>query len=112
MSVKLKHEGELCLTTRSRLEKEVLKKITPRQEERQRIDKTAQATLSLIQREADQSLPGLEIRIDGSVAKDTWLAGEADIDIFIKIPPDKPRSYLQNECLNIIKKALRGKKIW
>ncbi|MEM2273062.1 MAG: CCA tRNA nucleotidyltransferase, partial [Candidatus Bathyarchaeia archaeon] len=32
-----------------------------------------------------------EVRIEGSVAKDTWLAGEKDIDIFILLPPEYDR---------------------
>lgn len=49
-----------------------------------------------------------EARIDGSVAKDTWLRGEADIDIFFRIPTDKDRTFLEEDCLNIARKAVKG----
>ncbi|MEM2998268.1 MAG: nucleotidyltransferase domain-containing protein, partial [Thermoproteota archaeon] len=84
----------------------MLEKVTPKPEERAAVEETAQKTVNLLKTEVNRSSPDLEVRLDGSVAKDTWISGEADVDIFLQVPPGKPRSYLEVECLNLIRKAL------
>ncbi|MEM2965122.1 MAG: CCA tRNA nucleotidyltransferase, partial [Candidatus Bathyarchaeia archaeon] len=96
---------------KSQVELEVLEKVTPKPEERAAVEETAQKTVNLLKTEVNRSSPDLEVRLDGSVAKDTWISGEADVDIFLQVPPGKPRSYLEVECLNLIRRALSGYKM-
>ena len=49
-----------------------------------------------------------EVRLDGSVAKDTWLRGDADIDIFLRVPTSMSRADLEGRCLEVAKRALKG----
>lgn len=49
-----------------------------------------------------------EVRLDGSVAKDTWLRGDADIDIFLRVPASLSRADLEKRCLDVAKRALKG----
>ena len=46
----------------------------------------------------------ITISVEGSVAKDTWLRNEKDIDIFIHIPP----TFTRKRGLKIAKKATNG----
>jgi tRNA nucleotidyltransferase (CCA-adding enzyme) len=96
------------LNPRSPIEREVLEKVTPNLEERRAVEQAARKTLNLLKAEVNRLQAGWEVRLDGSVAKDTWISGEADVDVFLQIPPDKPRTYLETECLNLIRKALTG----
>jgi tRNA nucleotidyltransferase (CCA-adding enzyme) len=50
------------------------------------------------------------VRLEGSVAKDTWLSGEPDIDIFMRVPKTIPRASLGDVSLRIARKAARGSK--
>ncbi|HVO85992.1 MAG TPA: CCA tRNA nucleotidyltransferase, partial [Candidatus Eisenbacteria bacterium] len=48
------------------------------------------------------------VRVEGSVAKDTWLSGEPDIDVFMRVPATVPRMSLGEVCLKVAKKATAG----
>jgi len=49
-----------------------------------------------------------EVRVEGSVAKDTWLSGEPDIDVFMRVSVKIPRKSLGKVCLKIARKATEG----
>lgn len=87
---------------------EVLEKITPKKNERTRIENLAKKLEEKV--EAVSKMLGVEanVRLEGSVAKDTWLSGEPDIDIFMQVPPSIPRKSLGDACLKIAKKATEG----
>jgi tRNA nucleotidyltransferase (CCA-adding enzyme) len=59
-------------------------------------------------REAERSGLQVEVRLDGSVAKDTWLKGDADIDIFLRVPTSLSRADLETRCLGVARRALKG----
>src|SRR3990170_1874977 len=48
------------------------------------------------------------VRVEGSVAKDTWLREEPDLDIFMRMPTTIPRKSLGETSLKIAKKATEG----
>ena len=45
------------------------------------------------------------VRVEGSVAKDTWSSENPDIDIFMRLPTSIPRKNLGDIGLKIAKKA-------
>ena len=45
------------------------------------------------------------VRVEGSVAKDTWLKENPDIDIFMRLPTSIPRKHFGNVALRIAKNA-------
>lgn len=49
--------------------------------------------------------------LQGSMAKDTWLHGQADLDIFIQFPPSVERSEWTNRVLPLIRKEFRDYKV-
>ena len=91
--------------------KSVLRQITPDAKERAQVDRLAAFLIDRICAAAQRGFEDVEVRLDGSVAKDTWLSGEADIDIFLRVPPDKPRSFLESECLQVARRALKGYRV-
>ncbi|PIZ51630.1 CCA tRNA nucleotidyltransferase [Candidatus Woesearchaeota archaeon CG_4_10_14_0_2_um_filter_33_13] len=60
--------------------KEVLAKITPNREERARFKQTTEEFLELL----NFNLKGAQAILGGSGAKDTWLSGNFDVDIFVQ----------------------------
>ena len=85
--------------------KQVLKKITPGKEDRGKVDAI---TRELEQKVAlackQEGVPAI-VRVEGSVAKDTWLSENPDIDIFMRLPTSIPRNNLGDIGLKIAKKA-------
>jgi tRNA nucleotidyltransferase (CCA-adding enzyme) len=48
------------------------------------------------------------VRVEGSVAKDTWLREEPEVDIFMRLPTTIPRRALGKISLEIARKATEG----
>lgn len=63
----------------------ILGEITPSSSERARIDKLAQRVLRVVKKVAEEIYSGdvVLVEYEGSYAKDTWLSGELDLDLFI-----------------------------
>lgn len=65
---------------------QVLKKVVPSVRERQQTLQFAQElTQQLAERLPGAGIPA-EVQVQGSIAKDTWLSGDKDIDMFIALP--------------------------
>ncbi len=84
------------------------RRVTPNASERKRIEKLAKSMLARVQAEVQRARLDAEVRLDGSVAKDTWVSGEADIDIFMRVPVSIPREHLGPICLEVARKAADG----
>lgn len=89
---------------------DVLKKVTPSQEERKRILALAEELTKKVAAAAKEAGVEAEVRVEGSVAKDTWLSEEPDIDIFMRVPTTMPREAFGTVCLEIARKATEGLK--
>ena len=89
----------------NQLTERILKKITPNKEEYAKIDALSceleQKIIMACQLEGITSI----VRVEGSVAKDTWLSENPDIDIFMRLPTSISRKNLGDIGLRIAKKA-------
>ena len=87
------------------LAKRILQRITPKTEERAKVDalsrKLEQKIADACQSEGITAI----VRVEGSVAKDTWLSENPDIDVFMRLPTSIPRKNLGDVGLRIAKKA-------
>lgn len=83
--------GQSIETDIKSLCEKVLRKVTP--DEKERSDTLGFSKFLVETLKKDLSMSGIsaEVQIEGSVAKDTWLAGEKDIDIFILLPSEYGR---------------------
>jgi tRNA nucleotidyltransferase (CCA-adding enzyme) len=88
----------------------VLKRVTPTKQQRSRIEALARKLERKVASAAKAAKIKAKVRIEGSVAKDTWLSGEPDIDIFMCVPISTPRESLGGVCLSIARKATEGSK--
>ena len=76
-------------------------RVTPSPEERERL---ADAVADLVDR-AERAVDDLPAAADvvhvGSTARDTWLAGDRDVDLFVRFPPDLDRDLLREYGLTV-----------
>jgi len=65
----------------------VLHRIKPSQEDYDEINSICEKFISsLTKKAAERNIKGIEVRTVGSIAKDTWLKDDRDIDIFVLFP--------------------------
>ena len=86
----------------------VTRQIVPPDSERKRVNDLAEKLRAKLVVEVERDGLEAEVRIDGSVAKDTWLKGDADIDIFLRVPVSLSRADLEKRCLSVARRALKG----
>jgi len=87
---------------------EVLGRATPSPKERERVVTLAEELENRVERAAKEAGVRAEVRVEGSVAKDTWLSGEPDIDIFIRVPTTMPPTAFRTTLLEVARKATEG----
>ena len=94
-----------------RITENALKDLEPTPTERRQVERTFDSIRARILSKASQL--GLKIRVDevGSVGKNTWIRGEADLDVFIIFPEGTETSAVEKYCLELGKYASKGKYI-
>jgi tRNA nucleotidyltransferase (CCA-adding enzyme) len=83
----------------------ILQKITPKPEERIKVEAVSKELEKKIAAACKNEGIVATVRVEGSVAKDTWLSENPDIDIFIRLPTSIDRQFLDEIGLRIAKKA-------
>jgi tRNA nucleotidyltransferase (CCA-adding enzyme) len=89
----------------SSLEKSVLVSIRPGPEEREHIASVAEQLLAVARK-----IGRAEAMIVGSVARDTWIHGDRDLDIFLLFDPGLTRQELEEQGLVLAKEIAEGLK--
>jgi tRNA nucleotidyltransferase (CCA-adding enzyme) len=87
------------------LTKRILEKIAPKKEECAKVDALSHELEQKITEACKQEDVEAIVRVEGSIAKDTWLSENPDIDIFMRLPTSIPRKNLGDIGLKIAKKA-------
>ncbi len=90
--------------------REVLEKIVPKQKEKEKMEKIAAFLELKVSLACEEFNVKAIIRLEGSVAKNTWLSGDPDIDIFMRLPTTVPRKDLDEIGLKVARKATEGLK--
>ncbi|MDH5447654.1 MAG: CCA tRNA nucleotidyltransferase [Candidatus Bathyarchaeota archaeon] len=91
-----------------RLLSKVLKKTTPSLEEKKHILALAKELKQKVEAAAQKARVDVEVHVEGSIAKNTWLRESPDIDIFMRVPPTVPRKAFGTLYLDIAKEATAG----
>jgi tRNA nucleotidyltransferase (CCA-adding enzyme) len=87
---------------------EVLKRVTPTATERKQVLSLAKKLVEKVREEAKEKGVETEVRVEGSVAKNTWLRDCPEIDVFMRFPTSMPREAFGTVCLEIAKEATEG----
>ncbi|MEM2047060.1 MAG: CCA tRNA nucleotidyltransferase [Candidatus Jordarchaeales archaeon] len=66
--------------------REVLAKVTPTREERDRVLRLAGEVIARVSEEAGKLGVKVKPMLVGSMAKDTWISGDQDVDVFMVFP--------------------------
>jgi tRNA nucleotidyltransferase (CCA-adding enzyme) len=86
----------------------VLERVTPKKGERAKIEALAKELEKKVVSASKELGVETEVRVEGSVARDTWLSVEPDIDVFMRVSAKIPRKSLGEICLKIARKATEG----
>jgi tRNA nucleotidyltransferase (CCA-adding enzyme) len=90
------------------IHQKIWKKITPTQADRAKITALAKELQRKVLRACQEQGVKAAVRVEGSVAKDTWLREEPEIDVFMRLPTTIPRRSLGEISLKIARKATEG----
>ncbi len=88
--------------------REVLEKITPSTSERLKISHIINEVRQRILEKAHEYSINVEVSIEGSIAKDTWLSDDKDIDVFIHLPKELGKESLKTVGLELCKSACKN----
>lgn len=89
------------------IEEEVLKAIKPRPEEYELLHTVFNKINSIISRTLEKQGVNAKITLQGSVAHDTWLSGERDIDVFVLFPTQWSIEELKTRGFEILLEAAK-----
>lgn len=89
---------------------EILEKITPTKEDKKKIESLAKELEQKTAAACTKHNIKATVRAEGSVAKDTWINENPDIDIFMQLPTSIPRKALGKISLEIAREATAGSK--
>jgi len=92
------------------ISEEILGKITPTPADRAKITALAEELQRKVALACEEQGVTATVRVEGSVAKDTWLREEPEIDVFMCLPTTIPRKSLGEISLKIARKATEGAK--
>lgn len=84
---------------------EALKRITPTSQDKKRVLELAKNLQRRVEVAARKAKAPVEVRVEGSIAKNTWLREFPDIDIFMRVPEIVPRETFATLYLDIAKEA-------
>jgi tRNA nucleotidyltransferase (CCA-adding enzyme) len=90
------------------INKEILKKITPTQADRAKITALAEELQRKVALAYEEQGVKATVRVEGSVAKDTWLREEPEIDVFMRLPTTISRRALGEISLKIARETTEG----
>lgn len=88
--------------------KDVLERVTPTREKREKIKVLAKELEAKVASAAADFGVKAIVRLEGSIAKDTWLSEEPEIDVFMRLPTSIPRKSLGDLALKIARRATEG----
>jgi len=86
-----------------RICEKVLRQVIPSREEEIKTHNFVKSLSEKLRLELENLSIEAEVHVEGSIAKNTWLAGEKDIDLFILIP----REYGRNGFLRVLEAVKR-----
>lgn len=91
----------------NQIEKQVLEKVIPSKEYRKKLELTVEEIRKIIKKEIENRKINATVKLVGSIAKDTFLKNNLDIDFFIVFPTKTPKEEITKNVLKIGRKILK-----
>ena len=79
----------------------VRERIDPDDEERDRLEAVAETLVDRAESAATERCPDADVMRVGSTARETWISGDRDVDVFVRFPPDLDRETLERYGLAV-----------
>jgi len=98
------------VTSLEEIRTEVLKRVKPSESDQKKVQTLAKKLTEKVEKIAKEKEIEADVRVEGSVAKNTWLKDCPEIDVFIRVPTTTPREAFGTVCIEIAKKATAGYK--
>ncbi len=87
---------------------EAAKLVEPTEPERSRVSEVAVKLLSACRQEFLGREGVVDVTIEGSVAKDTWVRGREEVDVFVHFTPSAGRERLESTILSLGPRVIAG----
>ena len=87
---------------------QVLKRVNPSESEQKNVQELAKELIKKVEEAARERGVDAEVRVEGSVAKNTWLRDCPEIDVFMQVSTTTPKEAFRTVFLEIAKKATEG----
>ncbi|MFC4987033.1 CCA tRNA nucleotidyltransferase [Saliphagus infecundisoli] len=84
-----------------RVTSEVAERVDPGSEERERLRAVADTLVERARRAATERCPDADVLRVGSTARNTWISGDRDIDVFVRFPTGLDRETLERYGLAV-----------
>ena len=91
-----------------RIRAEVAERVSPKTKDRAEIERVLRKISSRIKREAKNRKLQVRVEVEGSIAKDTWVAADRDVDVFIIFPHGTSKEVVKEEGLKLAKAGAGG----
>ncbi|AGB17362.1 CCA-adding enzyme [Halovivax ruber XH-70] len=79
----------------------VLDRVEPDANERAALDAVADSLLDRAETAVTERHPDADVMLVGSTARDTWISGDRDIDVFVRFPAGTDRETLERDGLAV-----------
>ncbi|QGN07587.1 CCA tRNA nucleotidyltransferase [Halorhabdus sp. CBA1104] len=79
----------------------VRERVDPDAEERRKLRDVTETVIERAERAIESHDLAADVMLVGSTARDTWIAGDRDIDVFVRFPPETDRGRLETRGLEI-----------
>lgn len=89
------------------VEEEVLERIRPLREERERVLEVYLSIKNALEEVLRENSVEAEVTLQGSFAKDTWISGERDLDVFVLFPSSWSIEELKTRGFTLILEAAK-----
>jgi len=90
------------------IEKKVLDRLKPKPEEYVKVRKAFEKISNMLKEELKKEGIEAKVELEGSVAKDTWISGDLDLDLFVLYPKELGKEWLKDEGFKIILRATQN----
>jgi tRNA nucleotidyltransferase (CCA-adding enzyme) len=89
-----------------RVLKDAIKRLKPTKKESQDVQHQVKNIIDELTNGIKNIYSDIEVHVEGSIAKNTWLSNSKEIDIFLLLPLEAPRELLQ-DVLSTVKNVIR-----
>lgn len=96
------------MTAHREIREQVLNRVVPTTAERRELQEAVASLKAALRAAADERDVDVSVMLVGSIAKDTYLRGTLDIDLFLLFPPDVERETMKQRALAIGIAVLEG----